>query len=82
MKKCYSLITVLVFAFQLLVPNQLKAQCNAPTGLSATNVSQTGVYLYLYPTSTNTGTFNIHYHSGTNTTWTTIEHVPHAKFPN
>ena len=49
--------------------------CNAPTGLSATNVSQTGAYLYLSTTSSNTGTFNIRYHAGLSLTWTTIEHV-------
>ncbi|WP_333667263.1 T9SS type A sorting domain-containing protein, partial [Flavobacterium sp.] len=49
--------------------------CNAPTGLSATNVSQTGAYLYLNPTSSNVGTFNIRYHGGTTTAWTTLEHV-------
>jgi hypothetical protein len=49
--------------------------CNAPTGLSATNVSQTGATLYLNPTSSNTGLFNIRYHNGTTTTWTVLEHV-------
>ena len=53
MKKFYPLITLFVFALQLLVPTQLKAQCNTPIGLSATNMSQTGAYLYLTPTSTN-----------------------------
>ena len=53
--------------------------CNAPAGLTATNVSQTGAYLYLTPTSTNTGTFNIQYHISGTTTWTTINNValPH-----
>ena len=75
MKKFYPLITLFVFALQLLVPTQLKAQCNTPIGLSATNMSQTGAYLYLTPTSTNVGTFNIRYHSANSTVLTTIEHV-------
>uniref|UniRef100_UPI0025D75BE1 T9SS type A sorting domain-containing protein n=1 Tax=Flavobacterium sp. TaxID=239 RepID=UPI0025D75BE1 len=49
--------------------------CNAPTGLSATNVSQTGATLYLSPTSSNAGTFNIRYHGANITTWTYLEHV-------
>ena len=76
MKKSYYFTIFLVFAFQLLVPNQLNAQsCLIPSGLSATNVSQTGASLYLTPTSSNTGTFNIRYHSANSTTLTTIEHV-------
>jgi len=49
--------------------------CPTPTGLTATNISQTGAYLYLTPTSANTGTFNIRYHSNTTTAWTTLTNV-------
>ncbi|WP_293892667.1 hypothetical protein, partial [Flavobacterium sp.] len=49
--------------------------CNAPTGLTATNVSQSGATLYLSPTSSNTGTFNIRYLSSTSPNWIILEHV-------
>ena len=75
MKKFYSLITVLVFALQLLVPTQLEAQCTTPMGLSVTNITANGAYLYLSPTSTNVGTFNIRYHTANSTVLTTVEHV-------
>ena len=77
MKQAYFLIGILVFAMLILLPTQVVSQttCAAPTGLSTTNISQTGAYLYLTPTSTNAGTFNIQYHAGNTTTWTTVTHV-------
>ncbi|QBZ98721.1 fibronectin type III domain-containing protein [Flavobacterium sangjuense] len=75
MKKCYSLVTILFFALQLLVPTQLEAQCNAPVELSAANVSQTTAYLHLNTTTANSLLYNIRYHISGTATWTVLEHV-------
>src|SRR6476620_7567954 len=72
MKKIYFLIAI----FMLAVPFSLNAQCSTPTGLSATNITNSGAYIYLNPTSTNVGVFNIRYHlSNTTNAWVILEHV-------
>ena len=49
--------------------------CNAPTGLSSNNLTQTGANLFLTPTSNNTGTFNIQYRISGTTSWSTVSNV-------
>ena len=77
MKKQYFFLVFLVFFINSIIPESLVAQtnCVAPVGLTSTNVSQTGAYLYLSPTSTNTGTFNLQYHISGTTTWTSVNTI-------
>ncbi|MES2747703.1 MAG: fibronectin type III domain-containing protein [Bacteroidota bacterium] len=49
--------------------------CTAPTGLVATNMSQTGVVLNLTPAASTNNHYNIRYHSGNSTTWITLNNV-------
>jgi hypothetical protein len=50
--------------------------CNAPTGMTTTNISQTGAVLNWTPTSTTTNQlYNIQYHSANSTAWTTVNNV-------
>ena len=52
--------------------------CEAPTGLTTTNINQTSVVLNWNPNSTTSSLYNLQYHSSTSNTWITITNVTNS----
>ena len=74
MKKTYFLIISLLFAFQIIAPSRLYAQCTAPTALTISGLTQNSVVI-AWQTSNVAGSYNVQYQTPNNPNWVVMSNV-------